>query len=181
MRTKAKEAVEAAINLFHCVPLQAPWHPQYITDCGEAWDTLVSYPSYKVAKKWGITVELEESWRSSWMASYTYWLPKGTETILMWVCSPDAWFHELCHAAKRHVDYEPQKRKTFSHAIEETIANLGTAALLYLWYPNLDGELRYTQELVETFAQQSACTLSELCEDAREEAEKRVAAILEEA
>jgi hypothetical protein len=177
---KAREAVAAAINLFQCGPIQTLWHPQHITDCEEAWDTIANYPGYKVAEKWGITVELEENWRSQWMASYTYWPHNGTETILMGVCSPDAWFHELCHAAIRHVDYEPRKRKTFSHAVEETIANLGAAALLYLWYPNLDAELGYAQELVGWFARQGGGTLLELCEDAREEAEKRVAAILEE-
>jgi hypothetical protein len=178
---RAKEAVTAAINLFHCGPIQAPWEPHYVTDYGEAWDTLVNYSSYKLAEKWGITLEIEEGNRqSSWAAMHIHMSESGS-IIIIRAASPGTWLHELCHAAAYRVNPLFERGLTLEEsAIEEVTAELATASLLYLWHPNLDGEFRHCQEGVEIYAREwSKRSSSQLCEAAREEAENRVALILE--
>jgi hypothetical protein len=186
---RAKEAVEAVINLFQSGPIQAPWEPHYITDYGRAWDTLASYPSYSLVEKWGITLEIEEgNPQSSWAGAQVRDRPKnpsspgGNTTIIMRVTNPCTWLHELCHAAAHRLDPPAKKRKTYEEkAEEEAVAELSAAALLYLWQPDLDGEFRHCQEGIKLYTGTwTTRTPLQLCEDAREEAEKRVAAILEE-
>lgn len=188
MRTKAKEAVTAALNLFRCGLIQAPWEPDYITDYGKAWDTLISYPSYRLAKKWGITLEIEEGNRqSTWTGAHVRDRPEsassseGNTTIIMRVVNPCTWLHELCHAAAHRLDPSAKELKTNRDwAEEEATADLATAALLSLWHPHLDGGFRHCFEGIGTFAREwTTCTPLELCLTVREAAEKRVALILE--